>query len=247
MATDSPANLLESTQSERPRFERSEITDRALWILDGIEDPNADALDAVCPDCSTSLNWAQWLNSRDITRKTYCDRCHRLITLREHTEDLPRHRLQSVQQPGYFGQTWYHASRKEHWVDEVQEAEDGKLLVHAGSRVAALAMADSRRREISPLPSIYLHSFRFSSTASATTTVFEDMLDDWPKRIDQEITMEVCPVVGEPHSLEELSFSSGFRIAAYYNRYEVPGDISILFHAALIDLASVDTVELTAH
>lgn len=227
----------------RPTFNRAELDPKNHWILEEIEDINSDALDAVCGECQAKLSWAQWLNSSQGSR---CHRCDSLILV-GYSETISKELIASVKDPDYFDREWFHASKRKNWSRSTRDAEQGNLLVHAGSRLAALSRADDIFRENSGLTGeYYLHSFRLRSSASFSHSMLEDMEDDWQTDLRYPQEMLICSVKGEAATDDHLELSKkGIRGAAYYNRYDVPGDISIIFHAKLIQLNTVETVKLT--
>lgn len=238
----------------RPIFSLDQVSPKNHWILEEIEDINADALDASCYDCEAKLSWAQWLNSSDPKISTKCHSCDHGIYSESFLSALPEKLLKQIAEPGYFDRTWYHASTKEDWARSARSAEHGELIVHAGSKLAALSRADDVYAESESKGELYLHSFSLRSSRSFARSVLYDMVEDWQDRISDPTPMEL----EVPGTLEEKLASrkitpvleltaDGYRGAPYYNRYELPGDISILFHAKLIQLNTVETVKLERH
>lgn len=231
----------------RPQFTLGQIPPKAHWILRGIEDLNGDALDAVCWSCETPLSWGQWLRGRNYNSHSECHNCGERIISEGFARDLPRHHVRELRRPDYFDRVWYHATKSENWVEDVQTAEEGRLLVHAGSLLSALSRADDLYRENSlHHPEIFLHSFRLKDPELVSPTIFDDMMDDWPVRTDYLESMRVCPVEGIDSEIigEWQTIEAGYAAAPYYNRYELPGDISLILAASLIDEYSLDTVKL---
>ncbi len=229
---------------QRPLFERSELTHTSRWTGEAIPDLNADAMEAVCNSCKARLSWTQWLNSSDWRKRPIdCHRCGAGLYSDDPCLDPTPELLAEVAAPGYLDRTWYHATQKKYWAREVRSAEDGNLIVHAGSMLSALARADYFREEYGG--PVYLHSFKLRSNRAICTTVLEDMMERWQEDLREPVTMGVCPTRGkrEPYSFRTLG-EGCYLGALYYNRYEVPGDISILFHAPLVQLNTVTTVEL---
>lgn len=240
---DDPVNAT-ALATSRPNYSPDEIDPRNHWILEGIEDLNADALDALCSNCEERLSWAQWLNGKAHRPKGRCHGCNLIILSDGHFGPMPRESWEQIQEPGYFDRIWYHVSKDAHWARTVRSAEDGKLLVHAGSKLAALARADDLSR-ITRAPELYIHSFRLRSTESFSRIVLDDMEDQWQIRLDDPAPMDRCSVEGQSLDRDGISFEAeGDRGAAYYNRFELPGDVSIIFHAQLIQLDTVETVKL---
>jgi len=235
------------TATQKPSYGRSQISSKNHWILDEIPDFDADALDAVCQHCKVKLSWGQWLNSIDYHLNLRCHSCAGILFPEMWGESMPRASFDAVQDPGYFDQTWYHASDRRHWAQEVRAALRGELLIHAGTRLSALSRADTLYEETGKQVPIYLHSFRLRSTKSLSRIVLDDACDLWQDELTDPRAMAICPVEGDDDDGEALSLSlspEGYRGAPYYNRYEIPGDISLLVHAGLIQLNTVETVEL---
>lgn len=230
---------------QRPLFERSELTPISRWTGEAIADLNGDALEAACNECKARLSWAQWLNSGDYRKRPVeCHRCGARTYSDDSCLDPTPELLAEVTAPGYLDRTWYHATQKRNWAREVRSAEDGQLIVHAGSKLSALARADYLREEGYDGP-VYIHSFRLRSSRWICTTLLDDMAERWQEDLRDPRNMDVCPVRGrrDPYSFRTLG-NGGYLGALYYNRYELPGDISILFHAPLVQLNTVTTVEL---
>ena len=232
------------TNTPRPELTRADMSDRNHWILDEIPDLNADAMAAQCYKCAAKLSWGQWLNACDLKTRTGCHSCGSLPFTNGSSTPLPRETWEQVQQPEYFDQIWYHASRKKDWAQQIRKAESGGLLVHAGSRLSALSRADDIFTDTPSDEPIYLHSFRLRSSRSFSRIILDDMMDEWQVRLDYPCEMAVCELEGGnlPDAYGHLDGKT--RGAAYYNRYELPGDISIIFHGKLVQLNTVETVEL---
>lgn len=226
----------------RPTFERSEISDRFHWILDEIQDLSADALASACDYCGASFSWGQWLTSAGEDSNFHCHSCSKAVHPHDSTQDPSEALVSELRSPGYFDRIWYHATIQKDWLQAVQEAADGELLVHAGDRLTALGRADYLRhahsqsyRSSEPLP-IYLHSFRLRVTEGFAPEILEDSSDDWPEDLsDHFFGMQV--LVGEG----PLNISDSFIGAPYYNRYEAPGTISLILGAKFIDGDSLST------
>lgn len=238
------------TTNPRPQFSRSEIVPKNHWILREIPDVNADAMDATCYSCEAPLSWAQWLNATDAAMQIRCHGCQSYVFTDGASNPVPQETHDAVQEPGYFDRTWYHVSRERNWAKIVRKARDGDLIVHAGSKLSALSRADdlSYEEEGNSAGPYYLHSFRLRSTRRFGRSILEDMVDSWQTTLSKPVAMDLCAVAehrlfGGTRPTEELS-PEGYHGAPYYNRYEVPGDISLLFHARLIQLNTVETVEL---
>lgn len=161
------APILEPVEAARPRFDLRDIPQATRVLAGGIEDLNADALDAICPGCKATLSWGQWLNaSFNRNRQITCHACSLPISVKDLTkEPIPAYRLEEVQATGYFDRVWHHATRSEHWAEEVMDAEQGQLLIHAGSKLAALSLANDLRRDYQRgTEPIFVHSFMLSGT-----------------------------------------------------------------------------------
>jgi len=233
------------TSAQRPSYSRSQISSKNHWILEEISDFNVDAMDAVCWSCEATMSWGQWLNSFDYSTKVKCHSCEKLVLCESSVQALPQRVAEEVQDSGYFDRTWYHASTRKNWAQSARRALQGQLIVHAGSRIAALSRADTLIEENGIGTAIYLHSFRLRSSSAIARTVLDDACDSWQDELIDPRFMEVCPIQGEDAKDTRLSLSTeGYRGAPYYNRYEVPGDISLLIHAKLIQLNTVETVKL---
>lgn len=235
------------TEAQRPSYSHSQISSMNHWILEEITDFNAYALDAICQHCKVKLSWGQWLNSIDYHLMLKCHSCSGMLFPEVWGEFMPRTSFEAVQEPDYFARTWYHASDRKHWASEVRAALRGQLLIHAGTKLSALSRADALYEETGKQVPIYLHSFRLRSTRSISRSVLDDACDAWQDELTDPQAMVICPVEGDDDDGERLRLSlsaEGYRGAPYYNRYEIPGDISLLVHAKLIQLNTVETVEL---
>lgn len=232
------------TNTPRPELTRADMADRNHWILDEVPDLNADALDAQCYKCAAKLSWGQWLNACDSKTRTGCHSCGVMIFTDGFSAPLPRETWEQVQQPDYFDRIWYHASRKKDWAQQVRVAKNGQLLVHAGSKLSALSRADDIFTDTPSDEPIYLHSFRLRSSRSFSRTVLDDMTEDWQITVGNPYDMDTCEIEGGGCTGGYKHLDERTRGAAYYNRYELPGDISIIFHGKLVQLNTVETVEL---
>lgn len=236
--------------ADRPNYSLEDISSTLYyWILQEIPDINWDALGSSCEYCHAPLSWAQILRAETPRVRENCHGCGAHIYAMSSTVGGPSpSELEELSIPGSLDQTWFHTSTNESWAETVARAQSGRLLVHAGSRLAAFSRADALRR--SEGREIYLHSFRLSSTADFSPQLFEDMAKGWPSSLDQlavaSLRLESSEDCGEEDDLQWSTPEPGIRGLAYYNRYEVPGDVSILFNGSLIDLSSVATVELLA-
>lgn len=199
---------------------------------------------AQCHKCDAKLSWGQWLNTCDFKFRVNCHSCRSMLLSEDFYTLLPRETWEQVQQPDYFDRIWYHASRKKDWAQQVRTADDSQLLVHAGSKLSALSRADDIFADILSVEPIYLHSFRLRSSRSFSRIILDDMMDEWQVRLDHSCDMAVCKIEGGdcPDAYGQLNEKT--RGVAYYNRYELPGDISIIFHGKLVQLNTVETVEL---
>lgn len=230
---------------ERPKFDQRAVSSFCPLMADEIGDLSTDALDAVCSRCRASLSWGQWIGSNDYRQEACCHSCGQRI-FQSHEWTMPGYQQQLVEAPGYFSRRWYHASKRENWAEVARDAAAGKLLVHAGSKLSALSRADLHFRDLSNWRPVFLYSFEIRSTAEFSTTIYDDMGEDWPDRLGDGFDMRVCHSTAmdddAPSRWEPMG--EGILGVPYYNRYEVPGEISILFSALLIDLDSVEVVDL---
>lgn len=229
------------TTAPRPSFTRKELAILgSRFTLQAIEDLDADALRAACPECGAALSWGQWLELEKLDRRTSCHSCDSRFYGDGYTTSPPTEELAAeLSQEGYFDRVWYHATDRADWVSEVRAAFGGNLLVHAGSKLSALSRADDLIRQGNGSTEFYLYSFRLKSTSGFLTELLEDMCEDWQITTAQQQEMTVCDLRGE--GIERTRhLSSRVRGAGYYNRYELPGDISLLFQAKLIAVESVE-------
>ena len=74
--------------------------------------------------------------------------------------------------------------------------------------------------------------------------VLDDMTEDWQITVGNPYDMDTCEIEGGGCTGGYKHLDERTRGAAYYNRYELPGDISIIFHGKLVQLNTVETVEL---
>lgn len=234
---------------ERPQFDRSDISSFYQLMAEEIEDLSANAFDALCSKCQAPLSWGQWINGNDYRKDTSCHSCgQRIFSTGSYEWPMPAQQHQAVESPGYFNRRWYHATRRQNWAEVARDAAHGKLLVHAGSKLSALSRADLflRERNVPTARPITLYSFELSSTDDFSTTIYDDMGDDWPDRLGDGFDMRICQstATNDEEPTQYSTMGDGVLGIPYYNRYEVPGEISILFSAPLIDLATVETREI---
>lgn len=233
---------------ERPKFDRSDISPFYRLMAEEIGDLNENAFDTLCSGCQTPLSWYQWINGNDYRKETACHSCgKRIYSTGSYEWTMPVEQEKAVATPGYFNRRWYHATRRENWAEVVQEAADGKLLIHAGSKLAALSRADLHFRDDSKRGPVFLYSFEFLSTSAFSITVYDDMGEDWPGRLGDHCDLRICRSTATDEDEPSRWGFMGKDVLGipYYNRYEVPGEISILFSAALIDLSTVKVVDLS--
>lgn len=231
----------------RPQYNLEDISKNHYWSLPLVSDLNGDANDTRCWNCRARLSWGQWLNAGDFSRIEYCHRCESAVSVDGgHEEFVPRSVFSRIAKKDFFDRTWYHATDKENWAQEVQEALDGQLIVHAGDELTARFRADGLYKETGSKCRYYLHSFKLRSTESFARVPLKDQVDCWQEELTAPDPMEVDRWGDDAPLGEFVEFSpEGFRGAAYYNQLEAPGEISILFYAGLIQLNTVKTVELT--
>ena len=243
--------LAQASLPDRPRpfFERSEITSKRHFILDEIPDLNADALGAACEKCGARFSWGQWLNAADRLKLMECHRCGNRIYNEDFCLDPSDELLAELQVPGYFDRTWYHATTRQNWLPGVRGAFGGDFLIHAGDRITAMARADGfyesnrMRHRAGRELEIFLYSFKFRGSRSFRPELFEDMGEDWPEDLRHERSMGVL-ANGDTSPTGDVPMSEGFRGAGYYNRYEVPGSVSVIAPAKHIQLNTVEMVSL---
>jgi len=235
------------TKATRPHFELEDISKRHYWSLPLVVDLNADANGARCWNCDAALSWGQWLNAGDFSRIEYCHSCEHVVSADgAHEEFIPRSVFGEIEEADFFDRTWYHATDRKDWARDVRGALDGQLIVHAGDELTARFRADGLYQETGDKCKYYIHSFRLRSSKSMARVPLVDNVDCWQEELIAAEPMEVARYGDEAPAGEFIEFGpEGFRGAAYYNQLESPGEISILFHAGLIQLNTVKTVELT--
>jgi len=234
-------------EAQRPQYTLEDISKNHYWSLPLVPDLNADANDTKCWDCRAPLSWGQWLNTGDFSRLERCHRCGSSVSVDGgHEEFIPRSVFRQIEKKDFFDRTWYHATDRKNWARDVREALDGQLIVHAGDELTARFRADGLYKETGQKCSYYIHSFKLRSTASFARVPLMDKVDCWQEELIAPEPMEVDRYGDDAPAGEFIEFSpDGFKGAAYYNQLEAPGEISILFHAGLIQLNTVKTVELT--
>ena len=233
----------------RPSFERSQIVSKRHFILEEIPDLNADAMGAACEKCGARFSWGQWLNAIHRMEQVSCHRCESPIYNEDFCLDPTEELLAELRAPGYFDRTWYHATLRKDWLRSVRQSFSGGLLVHAGDRLTALARADNfyeanRFAHLAKSPKeIFLYSFRFRSTRGFRPELFEDMGEDWAEDLTHRMSMRVL-ANGDSSPAGDVSMDESFRGAGYYNRYEIPGGVSVIAPAKHIQLNTVEMVSL---
>lgn len=232
--------------ADRPKLKLDELSPRIHWVLQGIEDINGDAPNSACPLCGSVLSWAQWLNSADYHMRTECHKCGKFLRPSSGAAKAPTAEyIEALSEPGYFDRLWYHTSKDRNWARTVRHADGGQALVHAGSRLSALSRADDLYEDDQD-STYYLHSFRLRSTRRFDTRLFGDACTNWQRWLSiplNAMDLHVSPLENSP--VESPIREGGKLGLGYYNRYELPGEVSILFHAPLVQLNTVETVELT--
>jgi hypothetical protein len=210
--------------------------------LDAIDDLEAPAFDFSCHSCAAPLSWRQWLNGHDVDILEKCATCRANIYSESFYAAPPVEVFRRIATPAYLETTWYHTSARKDWAPAVRAAHGGTLLVHAGSKLAALSRADDLYWDMpaSRRYPLYLHAFRLRSTRNFAPRLLEDAGDAWQERLDVPEPMPLC---ADPEQGAILT-PDGYHGAPYYNRYELPGDVSILFAARLVQLSTVETVQL---
>ncbi len=242
--------MVAALKPERPKFELGDISTFYSLVADGIKDLNTDAFDAVCKHCQARLSWGQWLNSKDYRKNVVCHICGKAIFYRDHSEwPMPSYHQYLVRHPDFFDRQWYHATTKRDWVEAVQEAANGKLLIHAGSKISALYRATRflNRALASNISPVSIYAFKLKSTMEFSTTIYDDMGDDWPDRLGDGFTMKVSESTNtaRKEKVRREPMGKGILGVPYYNRYEVPGEISILFSSILIDPTTVEVTKIS--
>ena len=231
----------------RPSFERSEIVSKRHFILEEIPDLNTDAMGAACEKCGARFSWGQWLNASDRMKQMKCHCCANPICNEDFCLDPSERLLAELREPSYFDRTWYHATLRKNWLQSARETHGGEFLIHAGDRLTALARADgfyeSNRYRAGRELEIFLYSFKFRGVRSFRPEFFDDMGDDWPEDLSHEIAMRVL-ANGDPSPAGDVSMDESFRGAGYYNRYEIPGGVSVIAPAKHIQLNTVEMVSL---
>ncbi len=231
---------------DRPQLTLNELSPRIHWVLQGVEDINGEAPNSACLSCGSTLSWAQWFNSADSSMRTSCHECGRFLRPSSGTAKYPSEDFrEELLETGYFDQTWYHTSKDKNWARTVRHADGGQALVHAGSRLSALSRADDLYEDDQE-STYYLHSFRLRSTRHFDRRLFGDACTNWQKLLS--VPQRYVRVYAE--TLESSYVDSPLQVGGklglgYYNCYELPGEVSILFHAPLVQLNTVTTVELT--
>lgn len=217
---------------------REDLTPRVQLILEAVEDLNADALDARCYSCKAPMSWGQWLNTSDLKLDVPCHACGEHL-ISGFSDPVPRATYEEVQEPDYFDRVWYHATTKKDWAQATRKAG---AVIHAGNLLAALSRADDLYWENHEgVAEFDLYSFRLRSSKSFTRVLLDDAEVDWQSSMDHPHFMDSAEIVDLQQSPKELVLEpKGIRGAAYYNRYETPGGISILFDASLVQLNSVE-------
>jgi hypothetical protein len=214
------------------------LAERSYFVRRGVEDSTAPALDFSCHICRTPFTWQDWFDVQDRMR-VVCPSCGAQAFSAEPAFPAPEATQRKVETPDYLHTRWFHASVSNSWASDVSEAEEELLLVHAGSELSALSRADDLARRTKCSSTLYLHSFTLSNVRRFAPILLEDAETSWQTRLDEPREMSACP--GD--APVELS-KEGYHGAPYYNRYELPGEVSILFHSKLISLSTVETVVL---
>lgn len=230
---------------DRPSYDRATLKTNRQLLMELIPDLSQDALKARCGACGASLSWGQWFQ-RHGGEFQCCHRCGEYLK-EDPCGDLTPDEADAVREPGYFDREWFHVSEHEDWAEHVLEAEDGDLLVHAGDELAATARADHFRLYTPSWRPIelYLHRFRLTTAEGFSKEILDDMGDRWQTTLSKPYPMALTEIEGQHREATEFtSLSPTIPGIGYYNRFEVPGSISILFHGALIDPSTVETRSL---
>ncbi len=234
------------TAIARPHFELSDLQPRPEWILEEIEDINGDARSARCNSCFAPLSWGQWFSMNGDGALISCHSCGELLLETPDCGEVTPEQAAEVLSESYLDRVWYHATTDPDWLNTVQKAGHGDLLVHVGDRLSALSRADWLGLSKSPKAKlgrkVYLYSFRIYIPDYIVPAIGQDMGCSWQQTIGRPIQMERAKLQGEERSDDYLTISDNDPLMVYYNRFEIPGAFSLLLAAGLIEGESL-TVE----
>lgn len=221
--------------------------ERHYWISQALtEDELNEPTRMSCDSCGERLLMAAWLGGSNLGC-TSCGSmvCRDALALQVET---PEELLSEVESDGFWRQTWYHASTSPSWATDIRRATgpmegSGGLLIHAGSHLAALNRADDLYGELRATE-IYLYSFRLRGTSAVARDFILKDENYWQEWLTDPVEMAIGasrkPSIDRAHLAED-----GFRAAAYYNCYEMPGELALILHSNLIQLNTVTREKLT--
>lgn len=214
------------------------------WLCEVVPDLSAPALAGVCRNCSLPYTWEEWLMSRSYRQTVACAACGALIYRFLNYAPLASALLERAQALQAPQQRWYHASAQATWPSTVKAKPE--LLLHGGSVYAARARADALREE-DGVATVFLHSFTLRSELRFGAFILEDALASWQQELSTPKKMRLCSIAeNRAHSGWRTLSPTAEQAALYYNRFESPGDLSVLFPASAIVEESIATEVLTA-
>lgn len=181
-----------------------------------------------CKNCGYSLSWDETKHiGRSLTKCHICGDALMLpnMGLKVLEEDIRLFDIQNV-----YNTVWYHASKKENWLDNIISLQDPPV-VHLGSRETALSRLNDYEYSNSLVKSYdtgdkwFLYSVKINSDSYVSNRVWEDADKDFPRTVDELLMSKYV-----------------FDIIRYVNFWERPGSISLLANPLKIQVVNVSVI-----
>lgn len=238
------------------RYSLKDISeDRHYWVSQVLTDDDLNEPTGVsCDSCGVRLLLGAWLGSgvwKD-GDNAGCNGCGQTVyhdALAWQTE-VPQELLGIVAADDFWRQRWYHATTNSSWATDAREATgpligDSGLLIHAGSRLAALNRADDIYGERGGAE-IYLYSFQLRGISAVARNFILKDDNSWQEWLSGSYDMPIGASSGKHKGGDRAHLEAdGHRAATYYNCYEMPGELSLILDSKLVQLNTVTREKLT--
>lgn len=172
-----------------------------------------------------------------------CVNCSERLTFNSLGTDIRPEELKYISDAAVRKAHWFHITRSDNWVDEVQE---GDAMVHLGSHEAAMIRLRDILHEDSYIDpdaddeeapeEYYLYEVRLKPKVDIARGIFRDQEALWPETA-QVVDEEYMNLVTERIEPFYPPFSKS-GVSRYLNEYEGAGTISLLAHADAYELVA---------
>lgn len=177
-----------------------------------------------CKTCGYSLSWEEAKNvGRSANQKCVC--CNEKISVDMLGVKVLENDTRFFDIKNVYDSIWYHASKKNDWLDSVLDFNDPSV-VHLGSLDAALARKEDYEYSNNLVNSEtkddwFLYEVRILPEAYVSNRVWEDADKSFPRTVD-----------------ELLASKYAVDIVRYVNFWECPGSISLLANPRCLKLVN---------